>query len=154
MADYRATNDQNRESPVRAPIDPPLVVPAPAEPTLADLLSGLTNDLNDLIRKEFQLARAETMESISKATRGIVLAASGGAVAYAGFIMLLIGIVILLGDILPLWVSAVAIGLLAIVVGLILVQSGRSTLKDVSIKPERTIETIKEDAQWAKEQLK
>jgi len=59
-----------------------------------------------------------------------------------------------LGQIIPLWVSALLVGILVIIVGFVVVQSGLGALKRASLTPRETIQTLKEDAEWAKEQTK
>jgi hypothetical protein len=46
------------------------------------------------------------------------------------------------------------VGLLVLIVGAVLVQSGRSMLSNISIVPEKTVESIKEDTEWVKEQVR
>lgn len=121
--------------------------------SLADLLTGLTSDLASLFRQEIQLARAETMEKVSQMTQSIVWMVAGGMVAYAGLIGVLIAVIVGLAAFMPLWLSALIVGVVVIVVGALLVQSGRSQLKQVSVVPERTIESIQEDAALVKEKI-
>jgi hypothetical protein len=52
------------------------------------------------------------------------------------------------------WLSALIVGLVAVAVGYVLIDRGRSQLSRVDIAPERAIETAKDEAAWAKEQLK
>jgi primosomal replication protein N len=80
--------------------------------------------------------------------------AGGGFVAYAGLILLLIAAAIGMGSVIPLWLSTLIVGIIALVVGFILLQSGRSTISNLTIVPEKTVESIKEDAEWVKEQVR
>lgn len=122
-------------------------------PSLGDLFSGLTSDLSSLIRKEIQLARTETTEKISSATRSIVLMAAGGLIAYAGFIALLAAAAIALGGLMPYWLSALLVGIVVLIVGAILIQSGRSALSNLEVTPEKTVETMKDNTEMVKEKL-
>jgi hypothetical protein len=124
------------------------------ERTLGDLFVGLTDDMSTLMRQEIKLAKAETMQTISKAGRGAAMMAGGGFVAYAGLILLLIAAAIGMGSVIPLWLSTLIVGIIALVVGFILLQSGRSTISNLTIVPEKTVESIKEDAEWVKEQVR
>jgi hypothetical protein len=123
------------------------------EPSLGTLFASLTNDVSLLIRQEIQLARTETMEKVSSATRNVVLMAAGGMVAYAGVITLVIAAVIALGTVIPLWLSALIIGAVVVIIGLVLLQSGRSGLKQMSVVPEKTVQSLQEDAQLVKEKV-
>jgi uncharacterized membrane protein len=121
--------------------------------SVAELLTGLTSDLASLFRQEIQLARAETMEKVSQMTQSLVWIVAGGMVAYAGLIGVLIAVIVGLAAFMPLWLSALIVGVVVIVVGAILIQSGRSQLKQVNVMPERTIESIQEDAALVKEKI-
>jgi uncharacterized membrane protein YqjE len=123
------------------------------ERSLGQLLSDITNDLSTLLRKEIQLARVETMEKASQATQSIVLMVAGGLIAYTGVIALVIGIIVALANWMPLWVSALIVGVVLAIVGFVLIQSGRGSLKRMSMVPEKTIESIKEDAEMVKEKV-
>lgn len=125
-----------------------------SEPTLGDLFTSLTGDLSTLVRQEIDLARTETMEKVTSATRSIVMMVAGGMVAYAGLIAVVIAIIVALSGIMPLWLSALIVGIVVIVVGAMLISSGRSKLASMSVVPQKTVESMKENTEWAKEQVK
>jgi len=125
-----------------------------SEPTLGDLFSSLTEDLSTLVRQEIDLARTETLEKVTTATRSIVMMVAGGLVAYAGLIALIMAVIFLLNGVMSLWLSALIVGIVVIVVGVILLMSGRGALARMSVVPEKTVESMKENTEWAKEQVK
>jgi uncharacterized membrane protein YqjE len=127
--------------------------PAATEPSLGRLFNDLSSDFTELVREEMRLARVETMEKVSTATRGIISMVAGGLVAYAGLLALLAMAVLLLGGMMPYWLSSAIVGIVAIVIGLILISAGRNALSNVTIVPEKTIETLKDDAEWVKEKV-
>jgi uncharacterized membrane protein YqjE len=78
----------------------------------------------------------------------------GGLVAYAGLLALIATIIIILGTAgLPWWLAALIVTVVVLAIGGILVQRGLSALKQQSMAPEQTLQTLKEDRQWAKEQM-
>jgi len=129
------------------------VVSVNDEPTLGDLFSSLTEDLSTLIRKEVDLARTETTEKVTRATRSVVSMVAGGMIAYAGLIALIIAVIVGLSRFMPLWLSALIVGIVVIVIGAIMISSGRSSLAKMSVVPEKTVESMKENTEWAKEQV-
>lgn len=133
---------------------PENVVSVNAEPTLGDLFSSLTEDMSTLIRKEVDLARTETMEKVSIATRSVVSMVAGGMIAYAGLIGVVIAVIVGLSRWMPLWLSALIVGLVVMVIGAIMIMSGRSSLQNMTVVPEQTVESMKENTEWAKEQVK
>jgi hypothetical protein len=101
----------------------------------------------------FELARVETTEKISNATQSIVWMIAGGLIAYTGVIALVIAVIVALAGLVPLWLSAQIVGVLLVVVGAIAINSGRSALRHLSVVPEKTLESIKEDAELVKEKI-
>ncbi len=124
-----------------------------SEPSIGALFTGLTEDMAKLLRQEIELARLETTQKINSAMRSVLMLAAGGFVAYAGLILLLIAVAIGLSNWMPLWLSTLIVSVVALVVGAVLIGSGRSSLSNLTVVPENTVESIKEDARWAKEQV-
>lgn len=124
-----------------------------SEPSIGDLFTGLTEDVGKLLRQEIELARIETTQKINRAMRSIIMLAAGGFVAYAGLILLLIAVAIGLSNWMSLWLSTLIVSVVALVVGAVLIGSGRNSLSNLTVVPENTVESIKEDARWAKEQV-
>ena len=124
------------------------------ERSLGDLFSDLSRETTTLVRQEVQLAKAELTQSATEAARGIGMLVAGGAVAYAGLLFLLLAIVFgLIEAGWDAWLSALAVGLVVAVIGAVLVLRGRESLKPANLAPRRTVETLKEDQEWAKEQI-
>jgi xanthine/uracil permease len=124
------------------------------ERSLGDLFSDLSRETTTLVRKEVQLAKAELTQSATEAARGIGMLVAGGAVAYAGLLFLLLAIVFGLIDAgWDPWVSALVVGLVVVAIGAVLVLRARESLKPANLAPQKTVETLKEDAEWAKEQI-
>lgn len=123
--------------------------------SIGDLFGDLTRDMGTLVRKEVQLAKTEVTQSASKMGKDVASMAIGGAIAYAGLLVLLAALVIILGTIgVPWWLSALLVGLIVTGVGVALIMRGREALKQVNLAPKQTMQTIKEDAEWAKEQTR
>jgi len=107
-----------------------------------------------LVRQEVQLAKTEINQKISRATRDVVSLATGGLVTWAGALALVAGIILVLTEVagLPAWSAALAVGATLGVTGFVMVRNGLRGLKRIDPTPERTVRTIKDDIQWAKEQ--
>jgi len=124
------------------------------ERSLGDLFSDLSRETTTLVRQEVQLAKAELTQSATEAARGIGMLVAGGAVAYAGLLFLLLAIVFgLIQAGWDAWLSALVVGLVVVAIGAILVLRARESLKPANLAPRRTVETLKEDQEWAKEQI-
>ena len=124
-----------------------------AEPSLGQLLTELTGDMSTLVRQELEIAKTETMQKVSGATRSVIMMVAGGLLAYAGLIALVIAAAIALGSLMPYWLSSLIVGLVVVAIGAVLIISGRSRLTNISLVPQNTVETLKQDARWEKEQI-
>jgi xanthine/uracil permease len=124
------------------------------ERSLGDLFSDLSRETTTLVRQEVQLAKAELTQSATEAARGIGMLVAGGAVAYAGLLFVLLAIVFgLIEAGWDPWLSALVVGVVVVVIGAILVLRARESLNPANLAPRRTVETLKEDQEWAKEQI-
>ncbi len=126
---------------------------APENRSLGELFSELSADMSELLQKEVALAESEMMAKVSKIAGGATMAASGGMLAYAGVILLLIATSFFLTQWMAFWIASGLVAIVTLVVGLIVLQVGRGRMKEVSLAPEQTIDSLKADAKWAKEQV-
>ena len=122
--------------------------------SLGELFSELAQETTTLVRHEVNLAKTEMTEKASRAGKDVGFLAAGGAVAYAGLLAIIAGVIFLLNAVMPLWVAALLVGLVVAVVGYFLVRRGLDALKREDFAPRQTMETLKEDQQWAKDQTR
>ncbi len=121
--------------------------------SLGELFSALAADTGTLVRQEVELAKTEMTQKATRVGKDIGFLLAGGAVAYAGFLAILAAIAIGLGQLgLPWWVATLLVGLVVAGVGGFLVMRGVSALRQETALPQQTIDTLKEDAEWAKAQ--
>ncbi|MET7370265.1 phage holin family protein [Streptomyces sp. NPDC005566] len=123
--------------------------PSP-EASIGELVGDISDDLTQLVRGEIELAKAELRQEATKAGKaGGMLAGSG----YAGHLAMLMGslaAIFGLAHVVDLaWAALIVTGIWALVAGALFVM-GRKCMRAVQMKPERTAETLKEDARWAR----
>jgi hypothetical protein len=121
-----------------------------ADGSPGQLAAEVAKDLSTLVRQEIALAKAELQQEAK--TAGVAAGALGGAgfAVYFVLVFLSLGLMWGLDAWMPLgWAAVVVAGVWAVVAA-VLAAVGRSRLKRFNPKPERTIETVKEDVQWAK----
>ena len=121
---------------------------------LGELFSDLANETSTLVRNEVALAKIELTQKATDIGKNIGFLAIGGAVAYAAFLALAAAIIMLLAKAMPAWVAALIIAFLVAATAWLLISSALSKLQRTELMPEQTVETLKEDAQWIKEQVK
>ena len=122
------------------------------ERSIGQLLGELADETSTLVRQELALARAEVGQKVGRIGRDLGFLAVGGAIAYAGFLAILGAAVFLLAQVMPLWLAALIVGLVVAGGGYLLVQRGLAALRAVDLAPRRTLRTLKDDVEWAKEQ--
>jgi len=122
--------------------------------SLSTLFSELTHELRTLLHQEMALVRTEMSDKMLTFLKDSVFIGIGAIAAYTGVLVIIAAIVIGIGLVIPLWLSALLVGCVIIAIGVILIQKGRKDLKERSLTPERSAETLKETAKWAKTQLK
>jgi nitrogenase molybdenum-iron protein alpha/beta subunit len=123
------------------------------ERSLGELFGELSADTSILIRKEMELARHELTRSAQTYARNSMLVGVGGLIAYAGAIVLLMGIAWLLARLgLATDLSFLIVGAVTLAIGAVIAWRAVQSMQKVSVVPERTVETIREDVEWAKEQ--
>jgi Putative Actinobacterial Holin-X, holin superfamily III len=123
--------------------------------SLGQLLGDLSRPPSTLVRQEIDLARTETTARVTAVSRDAALIGAGAALGYAGLLFLLVALVALLIQAgLDPWLSALLVGAVTLAIGGALVWRGREGLRTTNVVPERTIGTLKDDAEWAKEQIK
>ena len=123
--------------------------------SLGDLLSELSRETATLVRQEVALARTELTRNVARVQRHAALIVAGGVIAYSGLLAIVAAIVlglIRLG-VTP-WLAALVAGIGVAILGYMLLQQGLSGLKRDPLTPEQTIDTMKENAQWAKNQVR
>ena len=124
------------------------------ERSIGELFGELSQDMGLLVRQEAQLAKTEMQAKLSKVTADLVSLAAGGTVALVGGLALTAFLILLLIDPIGLkpWLSALIVGLVFGIVGWMMLQRGLKELKRTDPTPRRTVDSIKDDIQWAKEQ--
>ena len=121
---------------------------------LGDLFGDLATEMSNLVRQEVALAKVEVAQKAKYVGRNVGYLVVGGAVAYAALLAILAGIVMLLASVLPNWGAALLVGIVVAVVGWLLIGKALVALQKAELTPRETVETLKEDATWMKEQIK
>ena len=120
------------------------------ERPIGELVKDLSSQTSTLVRKEIELARAELQEKGKVAGKGAGLL--GGA-AVAGLLALgalTAALIAVLGEAMPIWAAALIVMALWAVVAAVLAKAGQKALKRATPPAPQTVETVKEDIQWAK----
>lgn len=126
--------------------------PLRPEKSLGELFSDFTSDLSRLFRQEVALARTEVKEEATRAGKASALLVVGGLIAYLALMFASFTLAWLLDEWMHTALAFLIVTILHVVVAGILVIQGRKRLREVSPVPQQTVETLKEDVEWAKAQ--
>ncbi len=121
-----------------------------SETSIGDLIGNISNDLSTLFRQEVELAKAEVKQEASKAGKAAGMLGAAGFAGYLTVVLLSFALVFALGNVMDLGWAALIVAALWGAAGAVLAVNGRKKLKTVDPVPHRTVDTIKEDAQWLK----
>lgn len=122
--------------------------------SLGTIVTGIVEDLQGIVRGEVQLAKTELKEDASSLGKGAGMIAAGALVALVGFIFLMLGVTYLLNKSFQMWIAAGIVGLVLLLIGVIAAMAGKNTMSAANLKPQQTIDSLKEDQQWANQQIK
>ena len=128
--------------------------PKKEAPSLGDLFADLSRQMTTLVRQEIALATTEMTHKATRVGKDVGFLAVGGAVAYAGLLAIIAAAILFLAKVLDPGVAALIVGLVVAVIGYVLVKRGLDALTREDLAPRQTIDTIKENAEWAKEQTR
>ena len=122
--------------------------------SLGELFAELAREMSRLVQQEIALAKTEMTQKATRVGINVAFLLMGAAIAYAGLLAIIAAIIIALGTyVMPMWAAALVVGLVIAGIAAALVMKGLNALKSEDLAPRQTIETLKEDAQWAKEQI-
>jgi uncharacterized membrane protein YqjE len=124
----------------------------PRERGIGELVKDLAGQTSTLVRQEIKLAQAEVTEKGKVAGRGAGMLAGAGVAALLMLGALSALIVVALDSAMPLWLAALIVTVLWGIVAGVLAAKGRAELRSAAPPVPQTIETVKEDIQWAKTQ--
>jgi uncharacterized membrane protein YqjE len=122
--------------------------------SVPEVLQDIVGNIEEIIRSEFRLAKAEVREEAAKAAPPLKMIVVGAGIGFYALGFLLFTLVMGLATMVATWLAALMVGAVLGIIALALITMASKRLKQVNAVPERTIETMKENVQWAKNQIK
>jgi uncharacterized membrane protein YqjE len=140
-----ATTDTTRTTP------PSATEPIAPEKSLNELISELTTDFSNLVSTHVELAKVEIKEEVKKAGMGAGLLSGAAVAALMTLLLLSFAAAWGLSEIVPEGVAFLIVGLVWAVVAGVMAVVGRQRLAQTK-GPEKSVQEVKEDAQWIRQQ--
>jgi len=124
----------------------------PRERGVGELVKDLANQTSTLVRQEIKLAQAEVTQKGKLAGKGAGMMAGAAVAALLMLGALTALLIVVLDSFMALWLAIAIVTVLWAIVAAVLAQAGRSALQSATPPVPQTVETVKEDIQWAKTQ--
>jgi uncharacterized membrane protein YqjE len=122
---------------------------------IGELLRQLSQETTTLVRQELELAKAEVREKGRKAGPGIGMVGAAGVVGLLALGALTAFLILALDGAMPNWAAALVVGAVYAAIAAVLYFLGRERVKEAGPPvPEQTVDSVKEDVEWAKTQAK
>jgi uncharacterized membrane protein YqjE len=120
------------------------------EESIGDLLKRLSQDTSTLVKQEMALARAELTEQGKRAGKGAGMLGGAGVAGLLTLGALTATIIGVLDSGMAFWLAALIVTVVWAAIAGVLALQGRNEIKDATPPAPQTVETVKEDARWAK----
>jgi uncharacterized membrane protein YqjE len=120
--------------------------------SLGEIVGDVASDLSTLVRQELELAKTEVKREAGRAGKGAGMLAGAGVAGQLVLVFLSLCLMFLLDNWMPIEVAALIVAAVWLVVAAVLGQQGRTALKRSDPTLPQTQRSLKEDAQWARQQ--
>jgi hypothetical protein len=121
------------------------------ERPIGDLVKQLASQTSTLVRQELDLAKAEMSQKASIAGKGAGLLGGAAAVGLLAGGALTACLILVLSEAMDAWLAALIVAVVLGAVAAVLGLAGRNKVREATPPvPEQTVETVKEDVEWAK----
>jgi uncharacterized membrane protein YqjE len=124
-----------------------------AEPSVAELMRELTEGSRDLVKQEIQLARAELVESVRNAKKGLLWLVVAVVPVLMALVALSNAAIDAFAEAMPRWGAALLVGGIFLAIAVALAAYGIAYLKRSTPLARNTVETVREDVEWMRDRL-
>jgi xanthine/uracil permease len=129
--------------------------------SIGQLLKELRDETTTLLRQEVDLAKTEMAEKASRVGKNLGSLTVGGGVAFLGALALLAAVIYGLTSLLnqfmsvgvAIWLAPLIVGVVLAAIGYSLIKKALATLRQESLTPTRTTQTLQENKEWLKARM-
>lgn len=120
------------------------------EKPIGELLKELSQQTSTLVRQEIDLLKAELTEKGKQAGIGAALFGGAGVIGFLTLGAFTAFLILALAEVMPGWVAALIVTIVYGAIAAFLALRGKDKVQDATPPAPQTVETVKEDIQWAK----
>ena len=126
----------------------------PIHRSIPEVLQDIVGNIQEIVRSEFRLAKAELKEEAARASKPVATFGLGLVFAFYGIGFLLLSLAFWLTTLMAVWQAALLIGGALAIVAIALMSSSGKKLKRVNPAPDKTIRSVEENVLWMKHPIK
>ena len=127
---------------------------AAVDRSFSELLHDIIRNVQEIVRSEVRLAKIEIREEAVKTKASLVLLGAAALTGFFAILFLLLMIASALALVMANWAAALVVGAALAVAAGVMLMGGVKSFQRIHPTPQRTVETIKENIEWAKQQTK
>jgi uncharacterized membrane protein YqjE len=120
--------------------------------SLSTILQDIVRNIQEIVRSEVRLAKTELKEEAVKTKSAVLLITGIVGAAFSAF-FLLFALVYALALVMPNWAGALIVGVVLAAIASVALTAGVRGFRQIH-PPIRTVETIQENVEWAKQRTK
>jgi uncharacterized membrane protein YqjE len=120
----------------------------------SNIVEDIIGNVQTIIRSEVRLAKTEVQEESIKAGKAAGIAISGALLALYAIGFLLLACIYVLEIAIAPWLATLIVTVVVGAIAAVLIGIGMKRVKRVDPRPDKTIRSIKENLEWAKNQAR
>jgi|SRR5690242_5963360 protein-S-isoprenylcysteine O-methyltransferase Ste14 len=119
------------------------------EPSVASLVTGITDDFQQLIRQQVTLVRQEIQEDLRKSKEGAIAFALGAGAAAVSVILIAFTVVYALAvTSLPMWACFAIVAAIFVVLAAVLIMAGKQKFDSIRPMENQAVQGLRENLEW------
>ena len=127
---------------------------SPAERPISVVLRELIHNLQDIVRSEVRLAKTEVRAELTKTLSASLVMAVGAVSGFFSVLFVLLTVLYALDLVMPAWTAALCVAAGVGIVAGITIRTGLTRFKTIHAAAPKTVASVKENVEWAKQQMK
>jgi len=134
-------------------IDPDPTAPKQPDKSLGDLFGELSQEFTELVRAQAELAKSEVQAQTERAKRAAGAFGGAAVTGYMALLLLSFAVAWGLSEVVPEGVAFLIVGAVYAIAAAVLYARGRARMKEINFVPKDTVNSLKEDVQWARQEM-
>lgn len=128
--------------------------PIPGPRPISGIFQDIVSHLTEIVRSEIRLARAEIRKDVAQVSRASLFLVVSAVFSICGLGFVLLAAVYALATTMPAWAAALIVGIGAGLIAAMFLWIGRNRMRQASLVPDKTIQSLQENVTWLKKQTK